>query len=135
MSVAAAESRVHKRVEILDKCNGEVERIKGNLDKARTSRVKAQDSLKVARASLATIKKKKASPKPPADKRITAQPKKGSAQPLVCTVCRKPAVEVPIEVLECGCPFHLRCIQRWVKADKQDCPTCLATDLFMKFRG
>ena len=135
MSVAAAESRVHKRVEILDKCNGEVERVKLTLDKARTSRVKAQESLKVARASLATIKKKKAAPKPPAAKRITAQPKKGSARPATCTVCHKPAVETPVEMLECGCWFHLRCIQRWVKADKQDCPTCLAPDLFMKFRG
>ncbi len=134
---AAAESRVHKRVEILDGRTADVARAKENLDKARASRTKAADALKAARASLATIKKKKAAAKPPTAKRITEQPKKGSAasRPLVCTVCRKPAVEVPIEMLACGCPFHLRCIKRWVKADKQGCPTCLAPDLFMKFRG
>ncbi len=131
-----AEFKVLRRVEILDKRTGEVAVAKEKLDKARTTRSKAADSLKAARVSLATIKKK-ALPKPPAAKRITAQPKKGSAaaRPAVCTVCRKPAVETPIEKLECGCTFHLRCIQRWVKADKQDCPTCLAPDLFMKFRG
>ncbi len=133
-----ADFKVQQRVEILDKRTAEVAVAKNKLDKARTSRTKAADSLKVARASLATIKKKKkAVPKPPAPKRITAQPKKGSApmHQAVCSVCHKLAMETPVEKLECGCMFHLRCIQRWVKADKQGCPTCLAPDLFMKFRG
>lgn len=152
-SVESAQRKVDKCTGLLAMHTSAFERTKKQLGEVRTSRTKATEALKEARASLVTIKKAKkdASKKKQAPKHITApKAKNGSAakkaestsklvketedKPAVCSVCHKAPVEM-VTMLRCGCKFHHACIMGWAKGGNKVCPTCLAPNSFKSLLG
>ncbi len=135
--MASAETKAERKVldgkELVQKRTAEFEAVaiavKKRLDDARTGRDRAAASLKTARESLAVIRKKNRTSSSSATagkaKRITAP--KAASKRSVCTLCHKEITDpVPAE-LNCGCSFHLTCIQRWRERGRVQCPTCLAS--------